>query len=95
MELNVVTGEIAKLSLQDGDMLVLTLPGDVPQDVRNSIGNSLSGLVPRGVNVVVLADGAQMTVVRREDMEEAAAVSAPPPSTTGLIMPPSGLMVPQ
>ncbi len=96
MTVNVVAVEIAKLSLRPGDLLVLTLPGHVTDEVRSQAGALFAKLAPEGANVVVLDGGATLSVVRPEEvLAEDAVQAATSTPLADLILPHTGLVLPK
>lgn len=66
--------EVRKLVPEDGDVIVVTLPGRVPQEGMKALASNLERLTERigkKLHCLVLADGAGIHLLRTSKLEDA------------------------
>lgn len=61
-------GEMQRLQIQDGDVLVLRCPSALSQQVRERLSQMLKAITPEGIKVktLVLEDGMDLGVVSKK-----------------------------
>ncbi len=66
--------EVRKLVPEDGDVIVITMPGRVPMDGMTRLGASLerlAGDIGKQLHYLVLADGAGIHLLKTSQLEDA------------------------
>ena len=59
--------QVARLSLQPGDVVVISADRFLTRDQANQIRGNLAGLLPADVKTIILAGELAMTVLRQGD----------------------------
>lgn len=68
-----ITGELAKLSLVPGDVLVLNVDEWMTAEMHHKIKTQMESVVPAGFKCMVLGRGMKLSVLTRSEIEARAA----------------------
>lgn len=72
-EMDIMTVEIAKLTLAHGDVVVVKCDEPVPDDMARRMRETIGRCVPEGVKVLVLDDSLDLMVLTRAEIDARAA----------------------
>lgn len=64
-----LTVQVEKLSPRPGDLLVVRVEPSLPIDTARDLRDSLVGIMPSGVRVVMLARGVEFSTMSDADLE--------------------------
>ncbi len=57
-------GDVQKLSLEKGDVVVLSIPGTITQEVTDRLRNKLQDVLP-GCRILILSEGMRLGVLHK------------------------------